>query len=221
MRNIPKLFLTSGIIIALSFSVILLSSWKSPQLKKGKSEDTTKTSADKKKSSKYSRTTIITFDEKGEPHEKIIEDFEGDDGFSSILILTAVIGLAANLHDLGPVDQRLGELAERDLAFRDDDATGQPGASGVRGVRFVRGGGETRLDFRFSVHHLRFDVEHVAHVRRHASGRSQSDGLSPATLGSSAVFVRHQLATMPLSQPLSLFGRSPGTLPPARLAPAA
>lgn len=64
---------------------LLLSSWKSPQPKKGDPEDTTKTSAGKKKNGQYSRTTIITFDEKGEPHERILEDFEGDEGLKELM----------------------------------------------------------------------------------------------------------------------------------------
>jgi hypothetical protein len=85
MRTFPKIALPAGIVTLLISGTILLSSWKSPQLKKGAPEDTTKISADKKKNSKYSRTTIITFDEKGEPHERILEDFEGDESLRELM----------------------------------------------------------------------------------------------------------------------------------------
>ena len=53
-------------------------------------EDTTETAGDtlrkpNEKSARYSRKTIITYDENGEPHEETVEEFEGDEELKPIM----------------------------------------------------------------------------------------------------------------------------------------
>jgi hypothetical protein len=56
---------------------VTLSSWQPGPQTGGDPQDTTKQG--KKKSTRYSKKTVITFDENGRPYEEIIEDFEGDE----------------------------------------------------------------------------------------------------------------------------------------------
>lgn len=74
-------------IIALALPIVLLaflvtlSGWQpSPA---GDPQDTTKRTS---KKGSYSKKTIITFDENGEPHEQTFEDFEGDEGLRKLII---------------------------------------------------------------------------------------------------------------------------------------
>ena len=77
-----KLF-TLSLVAILAFAIIGLSSWKAPQNKKDPT-DTTKKS--KKKEGHYSKKTIITFDENGNPHEEVVENFEGDEGLRNFMM---------------------------------------------------------------------------------------------------------------------------------------
>jgi bla regulator protein blaR1 len=83
--NTPKNTLYAGLTIAVIVSFILLSSWKTADVGGSTEQDTTKKSADKKKTAKYSRKSIIIFDEKGEPHEELTESFEGDEDMRDLL----------------------------------------------------------------------------------------------------------------------------------------
>jgi bla regulator protein blaR1 len=75
-------------ILAIALPVILLtcfvtlSGWQPGPTDKDP-QDTTKKS---KKGASYSKKTIITFDENGEPHEQIFEDFDGDEGLRKLVI---------------------------------------------------------------------------------------------------------------------------------------
>lgn len=76
-------------ILAIALPVLLitcfvtLSGWQPGPTGKDP-QDTTKKA--NKKSAGYSKKTIITFDENGEPHEQTFEDFEGDEGLRKLMI---------------------------------------------------------------------------------------------------------------------------------------
>lgn len=80
MKN-RNLFLALPLI--LFACLITLSGWQSGPAAKD-SQDTTKKS--NKKGASYSKKTIITFDENGEPHEQVFEDFEGDERLRRLVI---------------------------------------------------------------------------------------------------------------------------------------
>lgn len=76
-------------ILAIALPVILLtffftlSGWQ-PGPGTKDPQDTTKKSG--KKGASYSKKTIITFDENGEPHEQTVESFDGDEGLKRLVI---------------------------------------------------------------------------------------------------------------------------------------
>jgi bla regulator protein blaR1 len=75
MTTTLKKILPVGMIAFLVLAFIMLSNGKSPQVKADpQAQDTTK-----KKSATYSRKSITTFDEQGNPHEEVTESFEGDE----------------------------------------------------------------------------------------------------------------------------------------------
>ena len=65
----------------LALVVVGLSSWKAPQAKKSAADTTQKS---KKQEARYSKKTIITFDENGNPHEEVVEHFEGDENLREL-----------------------------------------------------------------------------------------------------------------------------------------
>ena len=69
--------------IVLSACLITLSGWQ-PGPSGKDPQDTTKKS--KKKNAGYSKKTIITFDENGNPHEQTFEEFEGDEGLRKLIV---------------------------------------------------------------------------------------------------------------------------------------
>src|SRR5689334_21330851 len=81
MNTHKKAVFPLALVTLLAIVVVGLSSWKSPQFKKSP-DDTTKKSG--KKETRYSKKTIITFDENGKPHEEIVEDFEGDESLKKL-----------------------------------------------------------------------------------------------------------------------------------------
>jgi bla regulator protein blaR1 len=80
-RVVPAVLVVLGLVCA---------SWLTIQTEKSETvnldaiaQDTT---IKKDNKTEYSKTTIITFDEKGEPHERVIENFEGDDDMKSYVL---------------------------------------------------------------------------------------------------------------------------------------
>ena len=73
--------ITLPVILLTSF--VVLSGWHPGPTDKDP-QDTTKKS--NKKSASYSKKTIITFDENGEPHEQTIESFDGDEGLRKLIV---------------------------------------------------------------------------------------------------------------------------------------
>jgi hypothetical protein len=72
-----------GLIAILFISFITLSGWQSVGSESRSTLDTTKKST---KKTGYSKTTIITIDENGVPHERIIENFDGDEGLRKLML---------------------------------------------------------------------------------------------------------------------------------------
>jgi hypothetical protein len=83
MNPIKNKLFSLSLITILAIGIIGLSSWKAPQIKKA-AADTTKKS--KTREAHSSRKTIITFDEQGNPHEEIIEKFEGDNELKEMML---------------------------------------------------------------------------------------------------------------------------------------
>lgn len=73
-----------GLVAILFVSFITLSGWQSVDSYSRSAQDTTKKS--NKKNAGYSKTTIITIDENGVPHEQIIENFDGDEDLRKLIL---------------------------------------------------------------------------------------------------------------------------------------
>ncbi len=106
----------------LLISALMLSSWKSPTKNFKGFQDTTKKVDSKKKNATYSRKTIITFDENGEPHESITEGFEGDEGLRNLMHLNIPFDInMPALPDLNDLEVP-GFPPDFDFPFMPDDA---------------------------------------------------------------------------------------------------
>jgi hypothetical protein len=81
---LPPRMASVGLVAILFVSLITLSGWQSVGSDSRSVQDTTKKS--NKKNGSYSKTTIITIDENGVPHERIIENFDGDEGLRRLNI---------------------------------------------------------------------------------------------------------------------------------------
>jgi hypothetical protein len=80
----PPRMASLGLVAILFVSFITLSGWQSVDSNSRSAQDTTKKST--KKSAGYSKTTIITIDENGVPHEQIIENYDGDEGLRKLML---------------------------------------------------------------------------------------------------------------------------------------
>jgi hypothetical protein len=83
MTSIKNKLFTIALVSILALGIIGLSSWKAPQPKKGATDTTRKS---KKQEAHYSKKTIITFDKDGNPHEEVVENFEGDEGLKELMM---------------------------------------------------------------------------------------------------------------------------------------